>query len=98
MAHIRTRGIVERTFGVLKTRFRCLDTTGGRLLYSPDLVCKVIVAFYVLHNIWVCTNAPWIPVPEVPDDDLNDEAGGPHPTAAAARMARRNAIIENYFS
>ncbi|KAJ1105527.1 hypothetical protein NDU88_002932 [Pleurodeles waltl] len=32
-AHKRTRSIVERTFGILKSRVRCLDITGGSLLY-----------------------------------------------------------------
>ncbi|KAJ1192182.1 hypothetical protein NDU88_001494 [Pleurodeles waltl] len=33
-AHGRTRRIIERTFGLLKTRFRCLHLTGGSLYYS----------------------------------------------------------------
>ncbi|KAJ1203479.1 hypothetical protein NDU88_007264 [Pleurodeles waltl] len=36
-AHRRTRSIVEWTFGILKSRFRCLDNTGGSLLYSPEM-------------------------------------------------------------
>ncbi|KAJ1194270.1 hypothetical protein NDU88_003559 [Pleurodeles waltl] len=38
-AHRRTRSIVERTFRILKSRFRCLNITGGSLLYSPEMVC-----------------------------------------------------------
>ncbi|KAJ1217447.1 hypothetical protein NDU88_005041 [Pleurodeles waltl] len=34
-AHGRTRRIIERTFGLLKARFRCLHMTGGSLFYSP---------------------------------------------------------------
>ena len=43
--HQSTRAIVERT--VLKARWMCLDTTGGKLLHSPEkaLTCCV------LHNI-----------------------------------------------
>ncbi|KAJ1154295.1 hypothetical protein NDU88_007048 [Pleurodeles waltl] len=35
-AHRRTRPITERTFSLLKARFRCLDLTGGSLCYSPE--------------------------------------------------------------
>ncbi|KAJ1127951.1 hypothetical protein NDU88_006344 [Pleurodeles waltl] len=34
-AHGRTRRIIERTFGLLKARFRCLHMTCGSLFYSP---------------------------------------------------------------
>ncbi|KAJ1192309.1 hypothetical protein NDU88_001620 [Pleurodeles waltl] len=37
-ARRRTRSIVERTFDILKSRFRCLNITGGSLLYSPEMV------------------------------------------------------------
>ncbi|KAJ8356453.1 hypothetical protein SKAU_G00192470 [Synaphobranchus kaupii] len=50
-AHIWTRGIIERIFGILKSRFRCLDRSGGALLYSPCKVCKVVVVCCILHNI-----------------------------------------------
>ncbi|KAJ8339582.1 hypothetical protein SKAU_G00363680 [Synaphobranchus kaupii] len=50
-AHIRTRGIIERIFGILKSRLRCLDRSGGALLYSPCKVCKVVVVCCILHNI-----------------------------------------------
>ena len=49
-AHIRTRAVVERTFGLLKSRFRCLYKSGGTLLYSPNFVCQIIGACCVLHN------------------------------------------------
>ncbi|KAM4706602.1 putative nuclease HARBI1 [Discoglossus pictus] len=34
-AHARTRNVIERTFGLLKMRFRCLHSTGGALQYTP---------------------------------------------------------------
>ena len=49
-AHARTRGVVERTFGLLKSRFRCLDKSRGTLLYSPNFVYQIIGACCMLHN------------------------------------------------
>lgn len=34
-ANMKTRSIIERSFGLLKSRFRCIDTSGGTLLYIP---------------------------------------------------------------
>ena len=48
-AHIRTRGVVERTFGIPKSCFRCLDKSGGTLLYSPNFACQIIRACCMLH-------------------------------------------------
>ncbi|XP_072327009.1 LOW QUALITY PROTEIN: putative nuclease HARBI1 [Scyliorhinus torazame] len=50
-AHAATRGVVERCFGLLKMKFRCLDRSGGALQYDPDRVGRIVVACCVLHNI-----------------------------------------------
>ncbi|KAJ8016317.1 hypothetical protein DPEC_G00005940 [Dallia pectoralis] len=50
-AHSCTRSVVERAIGQLKCRWRCLDRTGGMLLYHPDKVCRIILACGVLHNV-----------------------------------------------
>ncbi|KAJ8015615.1 hypothetical protein DPEC_G00027950 [Dallia pectoralis] len=50
-AHSRTRSVVERAIGQLKSRWRCLDRTGGMLLYRPDKVCRIILACGMLHNV-----------------------------------------------
>ncbi|XP_060766174.1 putative nuclease HARBI1 [Neoarius graeffei] len=39
--HARTRSVVERTIGHLKSRWRCLDRSGGVLLYQPDKACRI---------------------------------------------------------
>ncbi|KAJ1118572.1 hypothetical protein NDU88_006763 [Pleurodeles waltl] len=49
--HGRTRRIVERTFSLLKARFRCLHPTGGSLWYSPEKVCRIVVVWCMLHNL-----------------------------------------------
>ena len=46
-SHIRTRNSVERCFGVLKRRFLCLE---GKLRYSENFCCKIILACAILHN------------------------------------------------
>ncbi|KAM9330924.1 protein PRRC1 [Gastrophryne carolinensis] len=42
-AHRQTHGVVERAFGLLKSRFYCLDHTGRVLQYKPDKVVKIVV-------------------------------------------------------
>ncbi|XP_063778843.1 TGF-beta receptor type-1 isoform X2 [Pseudophryne corroboree] len=56
--HIASRGVIERAFGVLKSRFQCLDTSGGALLYSPSKVCGMVNACCILHNICVANRLP----------------------------------------
>lgn len=46
----KTRQVIERTFGLLKSRFRCLDKSGGVLQYKPQICCRITVACVVLHN------------------------------------------------
>lgn len=50
-AHVRTRGVIERTFGLMKMRFRCMDGSGGVILSHPDVACDMILAVASLHNI-----------------------------------------------
>ncbi|KAJ1206321.1 hypothetical protein NDU88_001728 [Pleurodeles waltl] len=59
-AHGRTRRVIERTFGLLKARFRCLHMTGGSLMYSPRKVCHIIVACCMLHNLALRRQVPFL--------------------------------------
>lgn len=70
VAHKRGRSVVERTFGTLKARFRCLDRSGGCLLYSPERCVNIIVSCLVLHNICVERNTP---VPNREDGEEEEE-------------------------
>lgn len=53
------RVLIERTFGELKNRFRCL--LKDRVLhYAPVTVGKIVTACAVLHNICIENNVPLI--------------------------------------
>ena len=50
-AHKRTRVLIERSFGILKSRFLCLShKISGPILFSPKRACAVISACIFLHN------------------------------------------------
>lgn len=57
-AHMKTRAVIERCFGLLKSRFRCLDRSAGTLLYTPEKTCQLITAAAVLHNFCVSRRLP----------------------------------------
>ncbi|KAJ1190042.1 hypothetical protein NDU88_006781 [Pleurodeles waltl] len=100
-AHRRTRSIVERTFGILKSRFRCLDITGGSLLYSPEMVCRIILTCAILHNICIKRNIPLLePEPHMPEEEEEEDAGLQQEEElqnTAAGIRRRQQIVNNFF-
>ncbi|XP_062598054.1 putative nuclease HARBI1 [Saccostrea cucullata] len=59
-AHGQTRVVVERAFGVLKSRFRCLHKTGGCLPFSPEKCIKVISVAMKLHNVCIDRKVPLV--------------------------------------
>lgn len=96
-AHMRTRSVVERSFGVLKSRFRCIDTSAGTLLYSPRKCCDIVIAVIVLHNMCVMNGIPLPPGNENPRDhghiDRQPYIGNVNDGAAV-----RNRLINGRFS
>jgi hypothetical protein len=50
-SHIKSRNVIERAFGVLKMRFRCLDRSAGQLMLCPERCLLVITSCFILHNI-----------------------------------------------
>ncbi|XP_056379214.1 putative nuclease HARBI1 [Hyla sarda] len=95
VAHRRTRSQIERVFGLLKSRFRCLDVTGWAMLYNPVLVCKIILACCVLHNI-ATANAIPVEIAEDLQEHINcpGEVGN---ESSQAGILRRNEIAKTFF-
>lgn len=53
----QARSCVERTFGVLKSVFRCLNQE-RRLMYEPGLAGRIVNACAVLHNMRIDNELP----------------------------------------
>jgi hypothetical protein len=56
--HKTGRNTIERAYGLLKMRFRCLHKSGGCLMFSPSKCAKVILACMCLHNICIRRRMP----------------------------------------
>ncbi|KAM3874193.1 putative nuclease HARBI1 [Diretmus argenteus] len=90
-AHIRTRGMVERMFGIWKNRFQCLRNT---LRFNPRRCSIVIIATAVLHNYLRRQHCPDPPGEEEDEADVpmvvavNDQRG----------LAHRNAFTLQHFN
>lgn len=85
-----TRSSIERAFGILKRRFHILHS---EIRMSPEIVCTIIAACCVLHNIAIDFKEPV----EYDDDqeelDLGHNYDGPNRGEAV-----RNHITNTYFS
>ena len=93
-SHIRTRVVVEQTFGTLKSRFRCIHQSGGALQYEPDKCVKVAVCCMLLHNYCIERN---IPLMDNIDDDeqQNDDV---RVVNVGNGEAARNALVHGVFT
>ena len=94
-SQIRTRNVVERSYGVWKRRFPILSL-GLRL--SEELSKAVIIAVAVLHNVCIDENDHW-------DEEAGDEEPIERDNGLIAaeedvqnRNSRRLNIINNYFA
>ncbi|CAF4498472.1 unnamed protein product [Didymodactylos carnosus] len=93
-----SRCLIERLFGVLKTRFRCLDKTGGGLQFVPEKCVKIVLSCFYLHNLAKKLNLPDDNEDQIQlvlldefDDDLNAQG-------IITGTQVRNAVVDSYFS
>lgn len=91
-SQIRTRNVIERTFGVMKRRFPILSL-GIRL--NVKTVMNIVVACAVLHNMCRFRNENLdenflipLEIEEASENVLNEDT----------YSSTRNALIRNYFS
>ncbi|KAJ1100722.1 hypothetical protein NDU88_005803 [Pleurodeles waltl] len=98
-AHRLSRRIIERTFGLLKARLRCLHLTGGSLYYSSKKVCQIIVACCMLHNLALRCQVPFLQE-DGPDDGIVaavEPVDSEEEEAEEEDIDNRNNIIMQYF-
>lgn len=98
-SHKRTRVIIEQTFGLLKSRFRCLHESGGTLQYLPHKCCKIVVACILLHNYCVQRRIVNPEMLDLEDDDADDPPEAEHPQHRnALGVATRRELVDNVFT
>lgn len=91
-AHCKTRSVIERCFGLLKSRFRCLDKSGGTLLYSAEKTCRLVTAVAVLHNISINHKIPAAVDPAVVARNAAIQPTATSADDACQRVASANAV------
>ena len=85
---------MEQAFGVLKSRWRILDHTGGSLCYSPVKVAKITLACCVLHNICPRHGTPILGTQTLPSPlNVEDEDHGAYNIPSAVRQRQRIVLI-----
>lgn len=95
-ANDRTRDIIDETFKILKSRFKCLDKSGGGLQYDPTKVSDIIVACCILHNISILHNIPL--KTEEPSNRKRKPMPELQPPPKGNAQDVRARVIEQYFS
>ncbi|XP_029444664.1 putative nuclease HARBI1 [Rhinatrema bivittatum] len=94
-AHTSTRSVIARTFSVLKSRFRCLDQSGGALQYSPEKVACIAMACCMLHNIALRFGME-DDADDLPPDPPIQQAAETDTTMRGSEI--RQKLIADYFS
>ena len=105
-SHKSSRNVIERAFGVLKQRYRVLDSSTGAIMSSPEKVSLIIMACVCLHNLSIQRRQEL----DIDQADLEEvfarmREEDRHYIAPreivnplfAAGVAKRNEIVQRYF-
>ncbi|KAK4871968.1 hypothetical protein RN001_016092 [Aquatica leii] len=90
-AHVLTRNTIERTFGILKKRFACLHIG---LRVKPEKAVDIIVAITVLHNIAIQLKDDLELLPDVPEENINNNIE----IVNAGNVHERTVLINTHFT
>ncbi|XP_052224845.1 putative nuclease HARBI1 [Dreissena polymorpha] len=89
--HKRGREVVERGFGILKSRFRCLHRSGGVLPYKPHQCAALFVACCRLHNLLMDNGEEQeVDADVIEEDDNNDDP-------VEVVLNQRGAAVRDYY-
>ena len=73
-----------------------MDRTGGTLCYSPERVCRLVVATMVLHTICIDHNLIWQIESIGQESSIAADVHPPDSVTSSGSIVR-NSIITNYF-
>ncbi|XP_029462118.1 putative nuclease HARBI1 [Rhinatrema bivittatum] len=90
-----TRSVIERTFDLLKSRFRCLEKSGGALLYAPRKVARIILLCCVFHNVALRHGIPVAIDPDLRPDPPCARARRHENTVSGSQV--RQHLIQTHF-
>lgn len=97
-AHTKTRNTVKRAFGLWKSRFRCLDVSGGALQFHPSRCCTIITATAVLHNMCIFDKTPLPDHTDQPPHEPDLVIEVPAHLHNNASVLVRDRLINNVFT
>ena len=72
-----------------------MHRTGGILCYTPERVCRPVIATMVLHNICIEHGLQW--GSEFDVDGEEDEETIPHDSTTSGTAVRQS-VVDQYFS
>ncbi|XP_050704110.1 putative nuclease HARBI1 [Eriocheir sinensis] len=90
-SHIKTRNLIERTFGIWKKRFAILSKPMRTALSTSK---KIVTACAILHNIAILNKLP-IDMPEEELEPINIDILADYDVGTG--NARRASIVERFF-